>query len=289
MIKSRGGLDNTGSHGFLKALVLQFAPPACIPLSLCFNRFSGWAQHATVDPNDPFFHDSRCFLPDTGPGPPINAELAAGYEGLPVGFKNLIREGTLSLKTIQLLRRIASAVGQQSHGGQHYGDSWRVARYSDFWECCPSIARVGPDLEKYLCLALLLYTANEVAPERAYNKGMALYSGPRAVLAAEIGLMNLVQLTPTQRQCWMWIWWVVIDSSIEANKVNETGALLMSQFWATFPEVHGWDGLRPSLRLFFWGGKLEASVSQLMNASPLPDAAALSTTTSNLTTAVDAV
>jgi hypothetical protein len=277
MTESRGGLENTGFGGFVKALTRQFAPPECIPLSICFNQPSGWTPTGTVESTDRFFLDTPRPMLNPFPSPLVDIRLAATVNLLPHGFRSLIHQTTLSINTIQLLYRITNASGKQSqtwiHERQDNGpcsSGWQVSRYSDFWECCPSISRVGPDFEKYLCLSLLLYTANEFAPERACHKGMALYGGPRAVLAAEIGMLSRAPLTPAQRHCWIWIWWVVIDSWSEQAKLTETGTLLMSQFWAVFPEVRGWDELRWVLGRFFWGGKFEAAVKVLVETHTPP-------------------
>jgi len=280
MVKSRGGLQNTGFRGFVKALTLQFAPPNCIPLQLCFNQLPRAATVRAVDTTDPFFHDTRGFLPEPPPSSRPDTKLATALKRLPLGFQSLILQAPLSTNTVQLLFRIADARTKQFQPQEynhqesaHHTGSWQVARYSDFWECCPSISRAGPDLEKYLCLSLLLYTANEFAPDRTCHKGMALYSGPRALLAAEIGLLSRMQLTLWQKHCWMWIWWVVIDSWNEADKLTETGMLLMTEFRATFPEVEWGSELQEILGSFFWGGKFEAVLRRLVNAPP-PTAAA---------------
>lgn len=273
-MKCRGGLQNTGFRGFVKALTLQFAPPNCVPLALCFNQLSKPQTVHAVDTADPFFYDTRRFLPETPPSFPFNIKASTGLGRLPLGFQGLVPQTPLSTKTIQLLCRIADARTKQSQFPDYIvqenlprGGGWQVARYSDFWECCPSISRAGPDLEKYLCLSLLLYTANEFAPERACNKSMALYSGPRTLLAAEIGLLTRMQLTQEQKHCWMWIWWVVIVSWNEANKLTETGRLMMTQFWVAFPEVRCWSDLKEILGHFFWGGHFETAIERLEGAA----------------------
>lgn len=276
-MKSRGGLQNTGLQGFVKALTLQFAPPSCIPLALCFSQQlpEPATVGAAVDMADPFFYNTRRFLPEPPPPSrsPLSANLATALKKLPPGFQDLVLQTALYTNTVQLLFRVADArsILNPSHlqeGKPQDTTTWQVARYSDFWECCPSISRAGPDLEKHLCLALLLYTANEFAPQRACNKGLALYSGPRTLLAAEIGLLNRKNLTLEQNHCWMWIWWVLIDSWNEADKITETGALLMTQFWAAFPEVQVWNDLQEVLGGFFWGGKFEAAIERLVHPTP---------------------
>lgn len=278
MIKARGGLNNTGHRGLVKSMVRQFAPPASIPLAICFDQESNLEPDETLESKDPFFDEIHPSIADMAPKLPLNAELNETIKPLPLGFQCLVLQGKISLKTIELLCRIEAALKEspqvQARNYRNQSPStggWKQARYSDFWECCPSISRPGADLEKFLCLSLLLYTANEFGPERVGHKGMALYGGPRVVLATEIGLLNRVQLTPFQRHCWMWIWWVVIESWHEENKMTETGTLLMKQFWATFPEVRGWKELERTLQRFFWGGKFERAVRRLSKAPPAAD------------------
>lgn len=282
MIRDRGGLANTGFEGFVKALTLQFAPPDCIPLSLCFQQPSYYQPNEYFDPSDVFFYDTRAVLAGV-PMPPSSypgMELSAGIQRLPHGFRCLINKAVLSVNTIRLLCRIEQArttYASSPEWGREQPSSfgaWQPAEHSDFWECCPSISRTSPDLEKYLCLALLLYTANEFAPERTFHKGMALYSGPRTVLAAEIGMLDRVRLSPTQRKCWMWIWWVLIDSWTEHNSLTDVGSLLTSQFWAVFPEVSDSASLRWVLEPFFWGGNFESVVQRLVGDEYNADVAA---------------
>ncbi|KAK6364848.1 hypothetical protein LTS17_011752 [Exophiala oligosperma] len=271
MMKSRGGLQKTGLHGFVKALTLQFAPPDCIPLALCFNRQPKASKSGVVDMADPFFYNTRCLLPEPPPSPSLKSNLTTTLEKLPPSFQNLIIQTPLHANTVRLLLRVADARTKQSRnqGGkrQDLSSSWQVGRYSDFWECCPSISRPGPDLEKYLCLALLLYTANEFAPQRACHKGMALYSGPRTLLAGEIGLLGRQQLTTDQKGCWMWVWWVLIDSWSEVDKTTETAMLLTNQFWAAFSEVQSWSDLQGILEGFFWGGKFGDAIKRIVDAA----------------------
>lgn len=273
MIAERGGLGNTGFEGFIRALTLQFAPPECIPLSLRFKETNKRASDEQVDPNDPFFFDTREVL--TGMPMPLKSRttrvFASSVQRLPHGFRCLLQEGALSINTAQLLCRIDDA--RRRYDPQQVsrpytisaGGGWQPAQYSDFWECCPSISRRGPDLEKYLSLALMLYTANEFAPQRVFHKGLALYSGPRSFLASEISTLDRVQLTQSGTFCWMWIWWVLIDSWIEDGMPTEVSNLLISQFWAMFPAVRDSTGLTLVLKQFFWNGKFEAGVRQLLS------------------------
>lgn len=90
MIKSRGSLQNTGLQGFFKPLTLQFAPPNCIPLALCFNQLPRPAAVHAVDTTDPFFYDTRRFLPELPPSSPFNAKLITALGGLPLGLQSLI-------------------------------------------------------------------------------------------------------------------------------------------------------------------------------------------------------
>ncbi|RVX74381.1 hypothetical protein B0A52_01506 [Exophiala mesophila] len=273
MIEARGGLQNTGHNGLIKSMVRQFAPPASIPLAICFDQESSLEPDEKLESKDSFFNEIRPSISDMAPELPLSAELSESIRPLPVGFQCLVLQAKLSIKTIELLCRIETALKESPEvQAQKYQNQspmtggWQQARYSDFWECCPSISRPGADPEKLLCLSLLLYTANEVGPERAGHKGLALYGGPRAVLAAEIGMLTRHKLTPYQRHCWMWIWWVLIDSWHQENDTTETGTLLVSQFWATFPEIRGWSGLERTLQRFFWGGKFEIAVRRLAKA-----------------------
>lgn len=275
MTKMRGGLSKTGFQGYVRALALQFAPPDTIPLSLHFDRSSNRKTASHTTSSDPFFHEARHFSPSPAQNLHTSHELAPIVARLPIGFQGLVQQGTLCTSTIELLGRIANARIRHASSSQHTQEtqkssvSWKPARYSDFWECCPSISRVGPDLEKHLCLSLLLYTANEYSPERAYNKGLALYGGPRAVLTSELGLLSSPALSEVERECLIWIWWVVIDSWCEGGTLTDDGVLLASQFSVVFPEpeLRGYEGLRDILKRFFWGGRLEEAVERLFDAA----------------------
>jgi hypothetical protein len=268
MIAARGGLDRTGSEGFIRALILQFAPPLSIPLALCFSR-SERSNSDAEDASDHFYTTRPVLGPTTSPSHPTLVGPHSSIKELPLGFTALAHEGAISGSTVELLARILEASSAKPDGRdgspifltQRASErSWHLDRYSDFWECCPAIARKGPDLEKCLCLALMLYTANEFAPRRRFNGGLALYSSPRAVLTAEIALLSQVVVTEMQRYCCIWIYCVLIDSWSEGTNVTVTAHLLRSQLWTMYPESQSQEALRSILRKFFCSAKFEAAL-----------------------------
>jgi hypothetical protein len=269
MIIARGGLDRTGCEGFIRALILQFAPPLEIPMALCFCQpNSECRDHCDAEDGlDLFFYTTRPVLgPTTSPSHPTLGGPHSSIKGLPLGFTCLAHEGAISGSTVELLGRILQASSKKSNDSfdilrQSPSDRpWRLDRYSDFWECCPAIARKGPNLEKSLCLALMLYTANEFAPQRRFNQGLALYGGPRAVLTAEIAGLSQIVVSTMQRYCCIWLWCVLIDSWLEGTDMTSTAHQLRSQLWTMYPESQSQEALRSILRSFFCSAKFEAAL-----------------------------
>jgi hypothetical protein len=127
----------------------------------------------------------------------------------------------------------------------------RPRRYHDFWEACSCLAAPdldGPNFEKLIVLALLLYCLHTFSPMRAVT---AVYNGSR------MNLTNVIRKTimgcMEEERCLMWIWMVLVDSWRNASeKLLPTGIELMDQSRERWGYVRDWSEVTEILGSFFW-------------------------------------
>jgi hypothetical protein len=127
----------------------------------------------------------------------------------------------------------------------------RPRRYNDFWEACSCLAAPdadGPNFEKLIVLALLLYCLHTFSPMRAVT---AVYNGSR------MNLTNVIRKTRMggveEEECLMWIWMVLVDSWRDASeKLLPTGIELMHQSRERWGKVRDWTEVAETLGSFFW-------------------------------------
>ena len=245
LVKKMGGLDNLGFNGYIKACVLQWD-------SSCAIKTGGQS----------IFAGDRRTKPPLYPGFPLSATLQRKIAGLPSGLRDMVSARVLPLDLIGILCRIASYL-EPSKKQQLLEDvsvSWNPRQNTDFWEACSSLAIPGVDFNKFLCLTLFLYIALEFSPIPSASRALALFSIPRAKLLAQLHLLESHISHPSQRECWIWMYMVLLDAWSENERlVPSVGEMLLPQFLEAFPEITSWNRLDEVLRRFFWTEKFKRS------------------------------
>lgn len=124
-------------------------------------------------------------------------------------------------------------------------------RYHDFWEACSCLAAPdmgGPNFEKLLVLALLLYCLHTFSPMRAVT---AVYNGSRMKLTNDIRKRKMGSME--EEECLLWIWMVLVDSWRNASgTLLPTGIELMEQARERWEHVGDWATANWILKDFFW-------------------------------------
>ena len=243
LVKQRGGLDGLGYDGLLKACCLQ------------------WGSFWDLDGAQKIFPDGPIIEPPKYPESPISPSLRKKTSALPRGFELLASAYTLPIDLIEILSRIAEyqSPTKRTELSKQLNPAWQKRKNADFWEACSSLAIPGPDFNKFLCLTLLLYTANEFSPISRGVKGMQLYSAPRMLLMKQIQLLKPLVTEQIQRECWMWIWMVAIDSWSERTFITPVGEMLLLQFRQEFSEIETWTELDAVLSKFFYSESFRAA------------------------------
>ena len=238
LVEKMGGLDKLGFNGYIKACVLQWD-------SSCAINTGGQS----------IFACHRRTKPPVYPGYPLSAMLRNEIAGLPSGLRDMVYARVLPLDLIGILCRIASHL-EPSRKEQLLKDvnvTWNPRRNSDFWEACSSLSIPGVDFNKFLCLALFLYIALEFSPIPSASRALALFSIPRAKLLAQLHLLESHISHPSQRECWIWMYMVLLDAWSENEKlIPSVEKVLLPQFLGAFPEITSWNTLEEVLRRFFW-------------------------------------
>lgn len=242
MVEQRGGLDGLALSGITRCAILQ------------------WESFWALDTGRSMFEGLRKVKAPVYPSLPLPSELKRRVWALPVGFQRLAYRGKLALDVLELLERTANPnlVNVQL---ADKSSQWSRAKYDDFWEACACLADPEASLQKYLCLALLLFCTDEYSPRRQFRRGMTVFNGPRALLTRELPM--LASNDSAEEECLMWIWMVVVDAwssdcAIE-GQLPISGLQLMFDFRWSFPGASSWDGTSSILRKFFWSKRFSSA------------------------------
>lgn len=205
-------------------------------------------------------YEDECTITDHihYPQPPFSVEIRDIVAKIPRGFQDLTQAGTFSEQMIILLGRIShyerlnKANPALAREVLHARTSARINKsYNNFNEACPALSKTGPDLEKYLSCALLIYCGLTFSPRRDLLEACNLiFLIPRVVLMRELPFLVVVSVE--ESQCLKWIWLVLIASLIIANsKRSRAGKDLTLQLVDRFPTCRRWDKAEAVLREFF--------------------------------------
>ena len=236
LVQRSGGLENLGFDG-IKAYLLQ------------------WESFWAIDRGYSVFARERHIRPSVYPSEPYSASLRETIKSFPAGFADMASACILPLDLIDLLSQITRYLqpSEREHLFMEVNVILQPRKHIDFWEACSSLAIPGIDFNKYLCLALLLYTALEFSPIRSTLRVMYVFTIPRDSLLRQMHLLGDHISHRSQRECWIWMYMVLLNAWTESDELNPTAAkMLLPQFLDFFPEIRSWHGLEAVVRRFFW-------------------------------------
>lgn len=235
LVEQRGGLDSLVFDGVTRCAILQWE---CI-----------WA----LDTGKSVFEGLRRVKLPIYPTMPFSDDLQAQIRSLPVGFQRMACQGKLAMDVLELLGRIADRDLVKPTSPVKEAQ-WERRKYDDFWEACGCLAEPRPSLQKFLCLALLLFCVNEHSPRRQFRKGMTIFGGPRVYLTRE--LPDFTCSDAADLECLMWIWMVVIDAwssdCAQDGELPPNGRKLLTKFRKIFTDPTSWKVAELVLEKFFW-------------------------------------
>jgi hypothetical protein len=138
-----------------------------------------WESFWALNSGWTIFSDARPVYTPVYPVHPFSEYLRLLISKLPTGLQALAEERKLAMDVLDVLARTVDAEQEQKKKGSVVTQTdifpSRQRRYHDFWEACSCLAAPdvdGPNLEKLLVLALLLYCLHTFSPMRAVTAGL---------------------------------------------------------------------------------------------------------------------
>jgi hypothetical protein len=128
--------------------------------------------------------------------------------------------------------------------GQEYPD------ILDACSCLHSSPSIEHNLEKDLCLAVILLSFNVYSPTTKGSDNLAPCRGSRQELTRSLPASEF--RSPEERNCLIWIWMVVIRSWRVDGALGPEGRLLSGVFFSKFYEAESWDRIERVMRQFLW-------------------------------------
>ncbi|EXJ66102.1 uncharacterized protein A1O5_10717 [Cladophialophora psammophila CBS 110553] len=238
IVALKGGLDNLGLRGLVKAFLVQF------------DYF--WMLETGAGTIFPFTKRKgrRAY-----PQHPLNDDFLPLITTLPPGFAAIARQGTLGFDTIRILSRVSTFLQSKIVYPPRPIEEHPVSDdqdYPDLFEVCAclqSSACTEHSLEKNLILAVIMFGFDMNNPNGSISR-VAAYRGSRQELIRS--LPSTRTQNPEERACLIWIMMIVIRSLGLELPLATQAIALGKRFFAQFAEVRSWDAVESAMRRFLW-------------------------------------
>ena len=238
LVAMKGGLDQLGMRGLIKAYLVQF------------DYF--WMLETGAKSVFPLSKRKQLRL---YPQHPFNEDALSLIKTLPPGFSAVAQQGSLGMDVVQILSRVSKFVESKissprsrnekspSPDGHDYPDIFDVCF------CLHSSSATEHSLEKNVCLALILFSFNVHDPDPKTSK-ITAYRGSRQELTRSLPFTQ--QHNVQEQACLLWIWIVLLASwKLEFN-LQENDFPLSQAFFDKFPEAKRWKTVETIMRRFLW-------------------------------------
>lgn len=243
MVALKGGLDNLGTRGLVKAYLIQF------------DYF--WTLETGTQTIFPLAkRKKRRIYPQS----PFQDNIISTISTLPPGFAAIAQQGCLGIDVLQILSRVSVFLQSKNANrplsidkdpvpeGQDYPDIF------DACSCLHSAASTEHSLEKNICLAVIIFSFNMYSQTDSHSK-ITGYRGSRQELTRSLPFTP--HRSPDEKACLVWIWVVVISSWRTTSALAPEGLLLSRKFFENFEEARSWTSIEWAMRRFFWYGPLK--------------------------------
>ncbi|KAJ9611509.1 hypothetical protein H2200_004693 [Cladophialophora chaetospira] len=245
IVALKGGLNNLGMRGLVKAFLVHF------------DYF--WMLETGDSTLFPFNERKSLRI---YPRPPFEGDVLSLIETLPPGIEAVARRGALGIDVLKILSRVSTFLLSKTDHRRHDSTPPEVRLpngqdYPDLFEVCAclqSSPSTEHSLEKNLILAVIMFSFDIHNPGGAMSK-VAAYRGSRQELTKSVPLT--VPRSAQERACLIWIWMIVLRSwSLEIPPALRTLALAKA-FFAEFAESESWTTVEATMQRFFWYPPLE--------------------------------
>lgn len=246
MVALKGGLDNLGLRGLVKAFLVQFDYFWMLETGSASLFPFRQRKHDRVYPRHPF-----------------SSEVQILIAALPSGIAAISRQGNIGVDVLQILSRVATFLRSKVANVKTKVEQELLEYtqgYPDIFDACmylQSSASTEHSLEKNLLLAVILFSFDIHSPNGSMSK-IGAYRGSRQELTRS--LPSTPSRNLEERFCLIWIWMIVIRSWKVDHAVEDRGGSLGRQFFENFGEAVAWDVVEGAMRQFFWYEPLAESL-----------------------------
>ncbi|OAP61427.1 hypothetical protein AYL99_03630 [Fonsecaea erecta] len=238
IVALKGGLDNLGLRGLVKAFLVQS------------DYF--WMLETGAETIFPFTkRKNRRIYPQR----PFKDDLLLLLRTLPPGLAAIGRQGTLGLDTIRILSRVNMFLRSKLAEIPPPVEEDLVSEGKDYLDllevcaCLQSSTDTEHSLEKNLMLAVIMFGFDMHDPNGSFSR-VAAYRGSRQELTRSLPFTQT--RSPEERACLIWITMIVMRSWGLETPLAAQAIALGRSFFAQFTEARSWDAVESAMRCFFW-------------------------------------
>lgn len=228
LVALKGGLDNLGHKGLIKAYLVAF------------DYF--WMLETG---DESIFPLSKRKQRREYPRIPFEPSTLSIVSTLPPGFAVVAQQGTLGMDVLRILSRVSIFCSSafKTDDGEDHPDIF------DTCSCLHASSSTEHSLEKNLCLAVILFSFDRHNASSASAK-ITAYRGSRKELTRSLPYTQIRNME--ERNCLTWVWMILLGSWSGDPDFHTHTSELSQVFFENIEEIRRWEGVELLMRQFFW-------------------------------------